>query len=491
MSKDYLFTKCLNPKCIINPYTKEKVIVECGKCEACRLKSAFTRTMRCTLESLSNRFCYFVTLTYAKEYVPLVKLVSKGDGLNYEVIRYRGNCYDYDDSGNLVTSYHYPSEFLGDITFPNQYALTQLQKKQKNINSENLFYALDYYDVQLFIKRLRKKVKNERIRIFACGEYGPVHFRPHYHLLLWFSQEETLACIQQYIAESWRFGRIDGSFAKSGASSYVARYVNGNQYLPSVFKVSGTKPFSHHSRYLGEKVLQSKFETYEADEYRRFAKRRFLGSGINTDIILWRSAKARVFPKCSGFNSKSEHECVMSYRLNETASTWTGKALPIQNARIIADYVDKEGTWHPVPLVEDMLQYFITRYLNAHSPDKERFDKEKFQRMVYVELSISARFIKNNCKGNSDLIRSEYRKVKEFYQTMDYDNLVTQLKLVNDTPEDERKFFYSNSFLGYSFNGEELKKTMTHRLYSANKRSKYKDLMKHRELNDKNLMFNY
>ena len=34
---------------------------------------------------------------------------------------------------------------------------------------------------------------------------------------------------------------------------------------------------------------------------------------------------------------------------------------------LIADYVDEQGTWHPVPVVEDMLQYFITRYLSAHS----------------------------------------------------------------------------------------------------------------------------
>lgn len=488
---EYTFAKCLDPKCIINPYTKEKVIVECGKCEACRLKSAFTRTLRCNLESLSNRFCYFVTLTYAKEYIPLIKLVSKGDGLNFDIVRFRGNCYDYDDKGNVVTSYHYPSEYLGNVTLSNQYALTQLMKKQKNINTENLFYALDYYDVQLFIKRLRKKCKNERIRIFACGEYGPIHFRPHYHLLLWFSQEETLDNIQQYISESWKFGIVDGSLAKQGATSYVARYVNGSQYLPSVFKVAGTKPFSHHSRFLGEKILQCQFETYEADEYRRFAKRRFLGTGINTDLILWRSVKNRVFPRCQGFNSKSEHECIMSYRLNATASIWTGKTLPIQNARIIADYVDEQGTWHSVPVVEDMLQYFIIRYLSAHSPDKERFDKEKFQRMVYVELAISDRFIKNNCKGNPDLIRSEYRKVKEFYQVMDYDNIITQLKLVNDTPEEERKFYYSYSIFGPSFNAEELKKTLTHKLYAGSKREKYKNLMKHRELNDKNLIFNY
>ena len=41
---------------------------------------------------------------------------------------------------------------------------------------------------------------------------------------------------------------------------------------------------------------------------------------------------------------------------------------------------------------------------------------------------------------------------------MDYDNIVAQLKLVNDTPEDERKFYYSNSILGSSFNANGIEK---------------------------------
>ena len=53
----------------------------------------------------------------------------------------------------------------------------------------NLIPFLNYVDVQNYIKRLRKHLKTalgsyETLHFYAVGEYGPVHFRPHYHILL-------------------------------------------------------------------------------------------------------------------------------------------------------------------------------------------------------------------------------------------------------------------------------------------------------------------
>lgn len=44
--------------------------------------------------------------------------------------------------------------------------------------------SLEPKDVQLFMKRLRKKFKGIKIRFLLSGEYGDISFRPHYHLLL-------------------------------------------------------------------------------------------------------------------------------------------------------------------------------------------------------------------------------------------------------------------------------------------------------------------
>lgn len=44
--------------------------------------------------------------------------------------------------------------------------------------------GLVYRDFQLFMKRLRKKFKERKIRFFACGEYGSLNERPHFHAII-------------------------------------------------------------------------------------------------------------------------------------------------------------------------------------------------------------------------------------------------------------------------------------------------------------------
>ena len=41
-------------------------------------------------------------------------------------------------------------------------------------------YSVSVREVQLFMKRLRKKLGHP-VRYFACGEYGDHGHRPHYH----------------------------------------------------------------------------------------------------------------------------------------------------------------------------------------------------------------------------------------------------------------------------------------------------------------------
>lgn len=105
-------------------------VIPCGKCIGCRLEYSRQWANRCMLELQYHKSAYFVTLTYNDYGVPIS---------------------------------YYPDPETGEA-FP---SLT-LRKR----------------DLQLFMKRLRKRFSDQHIRFFACGEYGPQTNRPHYHLIL-------------------------------------------------------------------------------------------------------------------------------------------------------------------------------------------------------------------------------------------------------------------------------------------------------------------
>lgn len=105
--------------------------IPCGNCIGCRLDYSRQWADRCLLEMKNHESSYFVTLTYDDEHLPI----------NHYVDHDTGVC------GSVST----------------------LIKR----------------DFQLFMKRLRKNYKyDNKLRFFACGEYGDTTFRPHYHAII-------------------------------------------------------------------------------------------------------------------------------------------------------------------------------------------------------------------------------------------------------------------------------------------------------------------
>lgn len=106
---------------------------------------------------------------------------------------------------------------------------------------DNLIPFLNYVDVQNYIKRLRKHLfqilgSYETLHFYAVGEYGPVHFRPHYHLLL-FSNSDKVSKVLRYCHDkSWKLGRSDFQRSAGGAGSYVASYVNSLCSAPLLYR---------------------------------------------------------------------------------------------------------------------------------------------------------------------------------------------------------------------------------------------------------------
>lgn len=86
---------------------------------------------------------------------------------------------------------------------------------------EKLPPTLRKRDLQLFIKRLRKGRKTNRVRFFACGEYGERTHRPHYHAILYgLSAAHDAAAIDN----AWGLGITKTVAVTPAAIAYTAGY---------------------------------------------------------------------------------------------------------------------------------------------------------------------------------------------------------------------------------------------------------------------------
>lgn len=146
----------------------------CGQCVGCRLERSRQWAMRCLHESKMHEHNEFITLTYDNENLP--------------------------PGGTLVKR-----------------------------------------DFQLFMKRLRKEFSSEKgnedgIRFYACGEYGDLNKRPHYHAILfnilfpdkiWSGQNGRgdKYYVSSQLSEIWGLGRALIGEVNFETAAYVARYV--------------------------------------------------------------------------------------------------------------------------------------------------------------------------------------------------------------------------------------------------------------------------
>lgn len=110
-------------------------------------------------------------------------------------------------------------------------------------------YSVSVRDLQLFNKRLRKRLGS--FRFFACGEYGDQEQRPHYHLLvfglefhdryLWRKSASGFLLYRSPVLEEiWPFGHCEVGDVSSQSCGYVARYILG--------KVNGEPAQEHYTR---------------------------------------------------------------------------------------------------------------------------------------------------------------------------------------------------------------------------------------------------
>lgn len=167
----------------------EYITIPCGHCIGCRLKYSRIWADRCMAESLYHENNVFLTLTYDDTHLPR------------------------------------PLDMISENGEKKLSPVSPLVKR----------------DLQLFIKRLRKRFPDQKIRYFACGEYGSKSMRPHYHLILFGLSLSDLELLYrndssyQYFTSSiisslWTYGFHIITSVNWETCAYVARYIMKKQY---------------------------------------------------------------------------------------------------------------------------------------------------------------------------------------------------------------------------------------------------------------------
>lgn len=117
----------------------EYQVIPCGQCIGCRLEYSRQWANRGYLEAKCWEQNWFVTLTYDEEHIKILDTIEDKNGFTY--------ANEGDWNGTLV-----------------QEDLTQFMKNLRQI--------------------MKREYNQDGIRFMACGEYGEMGERPHYHLIL-------------------------------------------------------------------------------------------------------------------------------------------------------------------------------------------------------------------------------------------------------------------------------------------------------------------
>lgn len=537
---------------ITNKYTGARIAVDCGQCDYCIHKRAKKASMRVKTAGSAFKYSYFVTLTYDNEHVPLMNckvLYSEYE----DVVGISGDIhfadeyhsfipvseYQCDDSSTLRHIFFeqvqgtvpYDREIkeyvpVKDNWFLSMDAIRSFIFKTQAVDKteypassqygrDNLIPFLNYVDVQNYIKRLRKHLfqklgSYETLHFYAVGEYGPVHFRPHYHLLLFTNSEKVSEVLRYCHDKSWKLGRSDFQRSAGGAGSYVASYVNSLSAAPLLYRsCRAFRPRSRASVGFFEKGCDF---MEDDDPYAQIEKK--IDSVVNGRVYNFNGVSIRSTPPMSytrtllpRFSSACHDDSTAIARILRAVHS-----TPARIARF--GFIDYEQD-SILSLVRTYYQYLkansiltdddkiilhsarcLTRFCNRSSDvDIESYINKLYRLFLYVYKFFRNWHLPNfgsdisSFSGRIDFI---IKKGIEYEKKKDYESLRDTYKLRAQYPE------ISDCMFALPQNGQErdvlqaVSSETIQLLEQLRNRSAAfcRDMIKHKKLNDANNIFN-
>lgn len=543
---------CQHRSFITNKYTGARIAVDCGQCDYCIHKRAKKASMRVKTAGSAFKYSYFVTLTYDNAHIPLMscKVLHSDyeDALGISGDIHFGNEHhryipvsEYQCDDNSVLRHIFFEQVQGTVPFDREIkkyapvkdnwflsmdAIRSFISKTQAVDKtdypasaqygrDNLIPFLNYVDVQNYIKRLRKHLfqklgSYETLHFYAVGEYGPVHFRPHYHLLLFTNSNEVAEVLRYCHDKSWKLGRSDFQRSAGGACSYVASYVNSLCSAPLLYRsCRAFRPRSRASIGFFEKGCSF---VEDEDPYAQIEKK--IDSVINGTIYNFNGVSVRSTPPLSYIRTLLPR---FSSACNDDAASIARILCAVHRTpqRIAKfGFIDyKQGSI--LSLVRIYYQYLkvqniltdddkivlhasrcLTRFCNSSSDvDIESYINKLYRLFLYVY-----KFFRNwhlpdfgsDVSAYSGRIMFIIKTGIEYEKKKDYENLRDAFDLRSKNP------FISDCMFALPQNGQEIDvlSNVSYETIQLLEQLRYRsstfcrDMIKHKKLNDANNIFN-
>lgn len=493
---------CQHRSFITNRYTGARIAVDCGQCDYCIHKKAKKASMRVKTAGSAFKYSYFVTLTYDNEHIPLMycKVLHSEyeDAVGISGDIHFGHEYhkyipvsEYQCDDNSMLRHIFFEQVQGTVPFDREIkeyvpvkdnwflsmdaihsfiGKTQAVDKtdysvSEQFGRDNLIPFLNYVDVQNYIKRLRKYLfqqlgSYETLHFYAVGEYGPVHFRPHYHLLLFTNSEKVSEVLRYCHDKSWKLGRSDFQRSAGGAASYVASYVNSLSAAPLLYRsCRAFKPRQRASIGFFEKG-----EVFEEGEDIYYSIEQKIDSVVNGRIYNFNGIGVKSTPPMSyirtllpRFSSARYDDAVAIARIIRVVAS-----APKRMARFgIVDY-DSDSIisivrayyryikLNPILADEDKIVLHSARCLTRFCNSSSDVDINCFINKLYRLFLYVSKFLRNwnlpsigdSFSGFSRRIIFILKKGIEYEKKADYVRMCDSLRIQQTLPAPMLRYFY-------------------------------------------------
>jgi len=156
--------------------------------------------------------------------------------------------------------------------------------------SPNGWMTLDKGEFPRYMKRLRKLCPGAKLSYYACGEYGTIGKRPHYHAIIFNVPNDTIF-FDAWHLDGVAIGKVHVGTVTGDSIAYCCKYMNSSEFFSFHAGDDRIPEFSLMSKGMGLNYVSDAIKRYHNDDL----SRNYLTVDGGHKIALPRYYKSRLY----------------------------------------------------------------------------------------------------------------------------------------------------------------------------------------------------